>query len=155
MWSAQKGPDFACISCVWLVFYPGSLLLQWVVPLLHVSLNVCCLAGNFLPKRQMCLHWVQSAWQEKMGEADLQSSARSTWRHLAALVWLVAIRGVAVDTEVAGVASSKARARGRTTRAALPGAKVRATRMALQGVKARGIRMALVGVAEGRATIML
>lgn len=103
----------------------------------------------------MCLHWLQSALPEKMGEADLQSSARSTWRHLVVLVWLVAIRGVGVVTEGAGVASSKARARGRTTRTALPGAKVRAIRMALQEVKARAIRMAPVGVAEGKATIML
>lgn len=93
--------------------------------------------------------------QEKMGEADLQSSARSTWRHLVALVWLVAIRGVGVGTEVAGVASSKARARDRTTRTALPEGKVRAIRMALREVNARAIRMAPVGVAEGRATIML
>lgn len=88
-----------------------------------------------------------------MGEADLQSSARLTWRLLVALVWLVAIRGVVADIEGAEVASS--RAKGRITRMALPGAKLRATKMVLLGVKVRAIRMAQEEAAGGRAIIML
>lgn len=90
-----------------------------------------------------------------MGEADLQSSARLIWRLLVELVWLVAIRGVAADIEEAGVASSTARAKGKTTKTALPGAKVRATKTVLLEVRAKAIRMALEEAAEGKAIIML
>ena len=104
---------------------------------------------------RMCLQRLQSVLQEKMGEAGLQSSAKSTWRLLVAPVWLVAIRGVGADTEGAGVASSRARAKGKTTKTALPGAKVRDTRTDLPGVRAKAIRMALEEAAEGRAIRML
>ena len=103
----------------------------------------------------MCLQCLQSVLLEKMGEADSQSSARLTWRLLVVLVWLVAIRGVGADTEGAGVASSRARVKGRTTKTALPGVKVRATKTVLPGARARALRMALEEAAEGKATTML
>ena len=96
---------------------------------------------------------MQSAWQEKTGEAGLLSSARSTWRPLGVLVWLAVIRGLGVATEGAGVVNS--RAKGKTTKMALPGARARPIRMALLEAKARATRMALGEGAEGRAIRML
>ncbi len=89
-----------------------------------------------------------------MGVADLQSSARLTWRHLGEQAWLAVTKVVVGATEEVGASSRvKGRARGRATRMALPEARARAIKMVQPEGKGKATRMALTG-AGGRATRM-